>query len=263
MDLGTAVRLHRLFAHPSGRFCSVAIDHWFGYQGADGQAGLTDLPRTLAQVMPARPSAVTMTKGAAKGCWAPYAGQVPLIVQAGYFTADDRILMQVATPEEAVRLGADALAVAIAIRGPREGESLRALASQVEAAARFNLPVIAHIYPRDYSGPTPRIVFHPEPIQWAVRCGIECGADVIKVGYTGDVASYRQIIGACPVPVIAAGGPRTKTLSEALTAMHEAVQAGARGATIGRNIWGAPDPAAALRAFQAVILDGRSPDQMP
>lgn len=259
MGLGTTIRLNRLFAHPSGRLCSVAIDHWFAYRGADEQTSLVDLPRTLAQVMPARPSAVTMTKGAAKGCWAPYAGQVPLIVQAGYFTADDRILMQVATPEEAVRLGADALAVAITIRGPREGESLKALADQVAAAARYDLPVIAHIYPRDYSGATPRIVFHPEQIQWAVRCGIECGADVIKVGYTGDVASYRQIIQACPVPVIAAGGPRTGTLHEALTAMHEAVQAGARGATIGRNIWGAADPAAALRAFQKVILDGVAP----
>ncbi len=260
MSLGKQIRLNRIFAHPSGRLCSVAIDHWFGYRGATEALSLIDLPGVLATLMPGRPGPFTMTKGAAMGCWPPYAGQVPLIIQSGYFTVDDRVVMQVSDPEEAVRLGADALAVAIAVRGPREEESLQALADQVTAAADFDLPIIAHIYPRDYAGSEPKIVFTPSEIEWAVRCGIECGADVIKVGYTGDVASFRRITEACPVPVIAAGGPKQPTFQAVLRDMRDAVTAGARGATIGRNIWGHPDPLAALRAFQAVILDDIDPE---
>ena len=84
--------------------------------------------------------------------------------------------------------------------------------------------------------------------------------DVIKVGYTGDVASFRQVVESAPVPVVAAGGPKAKNLRAALQAMGEVVQAGGRGATIGRNVWGATKPAEAVRAFKAVILEGKTVD---
>jgi class I fructose-bisphosphate aldolase len=258
MSLGKQIRLSRLFAHPSRRLCSIAVDHWFGYRSKGAVIDLVDIPRTLAKVMPAKPSAVTMSKGAAMGCWAPYAGEVPLIVQGGCFTPDDRVIETTTDPEEVVRLGGDAIAIAIGVRGPHEGKFLKMLSDGVTAASRWDLPVIAHIYPRDYTGAEPKINFRPEEIEWAVRCGIECGADVIKVGYTGDVESYRQIVAACPVPVVAAGGPKAPTLEAAVQAMAEAIQAGGRGATIGRNVWGHQDPAAALRAFQNVILEGQT-----
>jgi class I fructose-bisphosphate aldolase len=120
------------------------------------------------------------------------------------------------------------------------------------------MPVISHIYPRDFRD-VPKIVHDPENIMWAVRCGIECGADVIKVPFTGDAASYRDIIATSPVPVVAAGGPKCDTLEQALESMSLAASAGARGATIGRNVWSHPDPGCALMAFKAVIHDGMAP----
>jgi class I fructose-bisphosphate aldolase len=63
------------------------------------------------------------------------------------------------------------------------------------------------------------------------------------------------------VPVIAAGGPKAKNLRAALTAMSQALQAGARGATIGRNIWGVAKTAEACRAFKAVILEGKAVEE--
>jgi len=260
MNIGKQIRLNRIFSHPSGRLCSVAVDHFIGYGKLLPGGGLSNLPRALAQIAAGQPGAVTMSKGTALHCWAPYAGKIPLIVQAGCFTADDRVIESVTNPEECVRLGADAIAIAIGIFGPNEGRFIKMLMDGVTQAARYDLPVIAHIYPRDFSGPSPSIVFDPESILWAVRVGIEAGADVIKVGYTGEVASFRQAVESSPVPVVAAGGPKAKTLRQALTAMSEVVQAGGRGATIGRNIWGAGKPTEALRAFKAVILEGRSVD---
>src|SRR3954471_1983925 len=62
MALGKRVRLARLFAHPSRRLCSVAVDHWFGYRARGAAVDLVDLPRTLAALVPARPSGVTMSR---------------------------------------------------------------------------------------------------------------------------------------------------------------------------------------------------------
>jgi len=217
------------------------------------------MPKTLAEIVAGKPGAVTMNKGIAMSCWEPHAGQVPLIIQAGWFTADDVIMETVSSPEEVVRLGADAIAFSIGVRGPNEGKYMKSLAHVVNQASRFDLPVIAHIYPRDFSG-VPKPLHDAENIAWAARAGLECGADIIKVAYTGDVKSFSQIVSTCPVPIVAAGGPKSETLVEALKLMRDACQAGARGATIGRNIWGNSNPARALQAFKLVVLEKEEPE---
>jgi class I fructose-bisphosphate aldolase len=256
MDLAKQIRLNRIFSHPSKRLCSVAVDHFIGYQKGIA-AGLRNVPETIRKLMDGRPDAITMLKGMAKSAWGPYAGRIPLIIESVCFTVDDATIETVTRPAEVLRLGADAIAVAIGVRGPNEGKFLKIMTDMVEEADSISLPVIAHIYPRDFSG-TPKVVIDPENILWAVRCGIECGADVIKVPFTGDAESFRDIIATSPVPVVAAGGPRCDTLREALEMTAKVVEAGGRGATIGRNIWGATDPTKALVAFRAVIHDQAS-----
>ena len=257
MDLAKQIRLNRIFAHPSKRFCSVALDHLVGYQKGL-PAGLDNVPETLRRIAEGKPDAVTMLKGMAKSAWAPYAGRIPLIIQSVCFTADDAMIENVARPEEVLRLGADAIAVSLGVRGPNEGKFLKILCQMVEEADRIGLPVVAHIYPRDFSKGA-AIVHDPENIMWAVRCGVECGADVVKVPFTGDARSFKQIAATSPVPVVAAGGSRAETLQEALSMMSKVVESGVHGATIGRNIWGNANPTAALVAFRSVIHDQLSP----
>jgi class I fructose-bisphosphate aldolase len=259
VGLGTTIRLSRLFANPSGNLFGVAVDHFVGYGDAPSM-GLHDLPSAIARSMEGTPDTVTMTAGTAKHCWAPYAGKAALIVEAASFTPDDRVSQLLSTPADAVRLGADALAVAIPVRGKTEGKYLQWLSDSVRDAAPYELPIVAHIYPRDYSDGG-KIVFNPEQIAWAVRCGIETGVDVIKVGYPGDPASMAEIIASCPTPIVIAGGPKAETLRDALAMTREAMDAGARGAVVGRNIWGSPDLEGAARAYRAVIHDGASADE--
>ena len=99
MGLGTQIRLCRLFDHPSGRLFGVAVDHFIGY-GDVRAGGLRNLPQALDRVMSARPDSVTMLPGAAKQLWGKFAGQSSLIIQAGMFTADDRVRELIATPED-------------------------------------------------------------------------------------------------------------------------------------------------------------------
>lgn len=256
MNTGKRVRLNRIFAHPAGRLCSVAVDHFIGYN-AGLPGGLRHIAATLAAIVAGQPDAVTLHKGIAASVWAPYAGRVPLIMQSTIARADDTACEQIATPEDAIRLGADAFAVAAFVRGETEAAHLRVVADCVREATRYELPVICHIYPRDLSG-EPKISFAPEDIAWAVRCAVEAGVDVVKTPYCGEVQAYADIVSDCPVPLVAAGGPRSETLEAALAMMAQVVQSGARGATIGRNVWGFAQITAVIQAFKAVVHDGKT-----
>lgn len=259
MSLGKQIRLNRLFAHPSGRLCSVAIDHLLAYTDVL-PPGLRRIRPTLAQVAAGAPDAITMHKGLARALWAEYAGRIPLILQSSAVRPDDTAAEQVVTVEEAVYMGADALAIVAYVHGDSEAVYLRKVADAVRASEPFGLPVIAHVYPRDPQNGL-RIIYRPDDIAWAVRCMVEMGVDVVKVPYCGDLAAHRDIVSDCPLPLVAAGGPQTPTLADALRMMADAVAAGVRGATIGRNIWGHPGSVTgAVRAFRAVIHDGAAPD---
>lgn len=257
MNLGKLVRLNRIFAHSSGRLCSVAADHFFGY-GEGLPPGLRHIKPTLAALVAGRPDAVTLHKGVAASAWAPHAGVVPLILQSTAMQPKTVEREQLATPEDAVRLGADAFAIAAFIGSTGDAHTLRQLADSVREANRYDIPVICHVYPRDLQ--QGKILFDAENIAFAVRCATETGVDIVKTPYCGDVKAYAQIVADCPVPVVAAGGPKCDSLKAALTLMGEVVQSGARGATIGRNIWGFAKITAALNAFKAVIHDGKSAD---
>ena len=259
MNIGKLTRLNRIFSHPSGRLCSIAVDHFIGYtEGLPD--GLRPIQKTLAAIAAAQPDAVTMHRGIVTGAWSPFAGKVALIVQSSLVRPDETAFEQMVTPEEAVRLGADAIAVVAYVRGKTEARYLRAVSDCVREAARFEMPVICHIYPRDPADIS-RISFVPEDIAWAVRCALETGVDVIKVPYCGDIQAYAQIVADCPVPVVAAGGPQQESLELALHMMSEVVQSGARGATIGRNVWGIAQITKAVHAFKAVIHAGKTPKE--
>ena len=160
-------------------------------------------------------------------------------------------------------MGADAFAVVAFLRGPTEARYMSAVASSVRKAARHGMPVITHAYPRKYGSGSGEvsISYDPEDIAWAVRCAAECGADIIKVPYCNDVEAYGQIVAECPVPVVAAGGPRTETFEEALAMLGDVVRSGARGATVGRNAWEFDKVTEAVLAIKAVIHDGLSPGE--
>ena len=261
MSLGKQVRLKRIFSHPSGRLCSVAVDHFLNYHH-DMPDGLSDLPRAIKAVLEGGPDSLTMHRGTAFCCWGPHAGKVPLIIQSAACRIDDSADEAIATPEDAVQLGADGFATCALIRGSSEGRHLRTVADQVRAATPLGMPVILHIYPRKFhTNGKVEIVYTPEDIAWAVRCGIEVGVDVIKTPYCGDKAAWRQIIDGCPLPVVAAGGPKCETLADALQLMADSVAGGGLGAVIGRNIWGFKDIPGAVRAFKGVIHDRLAPKE--
>src|ERR1700722_13271113 len=187
LGLGKKTRINRLFGHPSGRMCSVAIDHFVAYHLGMPE-GLANLPKVIASVVAGAPDAITMTKGTALLCWPKYAGKIPLIIQSLAARPDDSADEMLAEPEDAVRMGADAFAICAYVRGSTEARHIRRVADAVRQAERWDMPVIVHTYARRFTSDGVEISFTPEDIAWAVRCAIEVGVDVVKVPYCGDVA---------------------------------------------------------------------------
>ncbi len=259
MNTGKLVRLNRLFSHSSGRLCSVAIDHFITYQ-AGLPEGLRNVPGTLKAVVKGRPDAVTMHLGFARSTWQSYAGSIPLILQSSLLRVEDDDMAQGPTPEDAVLMGADAFAVVCFVRGATEFRHLQKVADCVRQAAKFEMPVVCHVYPRVVKDGKRQISYEPEDIAWAARCASELGVDVIKVPYCGNVEAYAQIVSDSPVRVVAAGGPKAENLRAALAMVADVVKSGAAGAVIGRNVWGFENVTASIKAFKAVIHDSMNPD---
>jgi fructose-bisphosphate aldolase, class I len=251
-ELGKAVRLNRILAGGGRRVLTVAVDHMINYP-IGFPKGLRQLESTLARIVEGNPDALTMNKGIALRLMGPYAGRVPLIIQSMALRPGEPDFADTASVEEVVGMGADAIAVAMFVYCDEEMLYIRHLANVVRQASAFGLPVIPHIYPLA-SGDEKHTVLHDaEHIFYAARVGLEMGADLIKVPYTGDVASFRDIVSAFPVPIVAAGGPRCAALEDAVAMAREIGQTGAAGATMGRNVWEFEDiPLAINRLKQAI-----------
>jgi DhnA family fructose-bisphosphate aldolase class Ia len=85
------------------------------------------------------------------------------------------------------------------------------------------------------------------------RIGAELGADVIKTVCPGDPREFAAVVEACPVPVVALGGPRMTSDDEVVALASGVVAAGAAGVAFGRNVWGSPDPRALLTQLHEAV----------
>ncbi|HOZ45873.1 MAG TPA: aldolase [Candidatus Hydrogenedentes bacterium] len=250
--LGKRVHLNRIFSHPSGRILAVAADHMINY-AVGMPEGLRHIEQTIAEIVEGRPSSITVNKGIALRCMERFAGRVPFIVQQMALTLRFPGFAAHVEVEEAVAMGADAIAVSIFVKSDAELETMKRLATTVREAERFGLPVIPHIYPLVMKDGVPSVSNTPEDVFYAVRVGLEMGADVIKAPYTGDPASFGDIVSVTPVPVVTAGGPQCNTLEEAEAMFRDVARSGAAGTTVGRNAWGFSDIPRTIRRLKAAL----------
>jgi len=91
--------------------------------------------------------------------------------------------------------------------------------------------------------------------------GAELGADIVKTNYTGEVDTFKEVVGGCPVPVVVAGGPQMDTERELLQMVRDSIDAGGRGVAIGRNIFQAQDPTGLVRKIARVVHEGYDVDE--
>jgi fructose-bisphosphate aldolase, class I len=152
---------------------------------------------------------------------------------------------------DALRLGADAVAVSAFPGTAQEEMSLRSLAATITEAHRWGMPVLGEMAVGGFdSGPE----FHTaEKVAIAARVASELGADFLKLPYA---EGYGRVVRASFVPVVMLGGVKSNDPRVVLSTIHAAIQAGAAGVAMGRNIFQADNPGAMTRAVAAILHGG-------
>lgn len=248
-------RLNRIF-RPSGRALIVAMDHGL----VDGPCpGLEDPAETIARIVAGGADAVLTSYGIARQ-FARELAPLGLILRVdGAATS----LAPGAGPpalfyrlEDALRLGADAIALNGFPGASHEGASLENIAQAVGLAHPWGLPVMAEMVPGGFDSPPEwRTV---DNIALGVRVAAELGADLVKTPY---VAGFGRVIGTCYVPVVILGGAKRGNEQAMLADIKAAVDAGAAGVAIGRNIFQARDPEAMTAAVAAILHQDATVEQ--
>jgi class I fructose-bisphosphate aldolase len=159
---------------------------------------------------------------------------------------------------DALKLGADAVSLHVNLGDATEPQMLADLGAVCSDANEWGMPVLSMMYAR---GPKIQDEYDPEVVKHCARVGVELGADIVKVNYTGDPNSFKEVVdGACGVPVVIAGGPKLDSDRDLVQMVYDSVQAGGSGLSVGRNIFQHASPAKIVAALSKVVHEGWSVD---
>ena len=168
-------------------------------------------------------------------------------------TGDHKAL--IGSVEEALRRGADGVSMHVNLGNQSEPKMLADLGMIGDACTNWQVPLLVMIYVRDVNG----AASVPDPsIAYSARIAAELGADIIKIPLPEDFGTLKQIAAALPVPVVVAGGSKAADMPVFLGRVEKAMEAGAGGVAIGRNIFQNRDPGLILRAICSVVHWGYS-----
>jgi fructose-bisphosphate aldolase/2-amino-3,7-dideoxy-D-threo-hept-6-ulosonate synthase len=257
-EIGKSVRMERIVDRESGRTVIVPMDHGVTMGPIKG---LIDMTRTVDQVAEGGANAVLGHRGLPKFGHRHHGKDVGLILHLSASTMlapDPNNKVLVMTVEEAIRFGADAVSVHINIGAENEADMLAKLGQVSKECMYWGMPLLAMMYPR---GAKVKNEYDPEAVKLAARVGAELGADLVKTNYTGDVDSFREVVEGCLAPVVIAGGPTKGHEREFLETVSGAIEGGAAGTSIGRNVFQARDPTKMVRAVAAIVHRGHSVDE--
>lgn len=248
LDFGMQHRLSRVFA-PDGRTVMLAFDHGY-FQGPT-----SGLERVDLNIVPLTPyvDALMATRGIFRTV-VPAAVDNALVLRASggpsilKELSDERLAMDI---EDAVRIDAAAAAVQVFIGGEHETQSIANLTTLVNGGLRYGIPVMGVTAVGKDMARTSRY------FGLATRIIAEMGAQIVKTYFIEE--GFEQVTAACPVPIIMAGGKKLPVL-DALTMAYKAVDQGAAGVDMGRNIFQRQVPVAMVQAVRAVVHDGAKPE---
>jgi 2-amino-4,5-dihydroxy-6-oxo-7-(phosphooxy)heptanoate synthase len=248
--VGKAVRMARLSRCGDGRSLIVPLDHAV----SDGPFATAGEFRSLAAtVVNNGADALVLHKGRVSAVPAEVFRRAALIVHLSAGTshaADCNAKVLVGSVEDALRAGADAVSVHVNVGSDTEARQLTDLGAVASACMSWDLPLLAMIYPRG-----PRIADPHDPVllRHMVNIAADLGADLVKTLPTRHPEDMATVVESSPIPVLVAGGSADGTAEEFAETAAMLVKAGCSGLAVGRRIFGAADPGAAVRRLAEAI----------
>jgi 3-hydroxy-5-phosphonooxypentane-2,4-dione thiolase len=248
LDWGMQSRLARIFRPPANLTVMLAIDHGY-FQGPT-----TGLERVDLSIVPLLPyaDALMTTRGMVRSTIPP-ASRTPIVLRASggpsilREISDEQIAVGI---EDAARINASAVAVQVFVGGEFESRSVHNMTRLVDEGQRYGIPVLA------VTAVGKELTRDARYLRLATRICAELGAHMVKTYYCAD--GFETVAASCPVPLVMAGGKKLPEL-EALTMVYRAIEAGAAGVDMGRNIFQSEDPVAMIRAVSAIVHDSLKP----
>jgi len=249
LDWGMKNRLARIFNPKSGRTVMLAIDHGY-FQGPT-----TGLERIDLNILPLVPHADTLmlTRGILRSIVPPATTQsIVLRVSGGTSILKELSNENIAVDiEDSIRLNVCAMAVQVFIGGEYEKESIINMTRMVDQGTRYGIPTLA------VTAVGKDMARDARYFRLATRICAELGAHYIKTYYIEE--GFETVTSSCPVPIVMAGGKKIPE-KDALRMAYNAVNQGAAGVDMGRNIFQSEDPVAMIQAVKAVVHDNEKPE---
>ncbi len=253
MMSGKNVRLERIVDRNTGNCVIVPMDHGIS---AGPIAGLVDMKKTVDDVANGGATAIVMHKGLIRYSHRSSGKDIGLIMHLSASTdlgvsSNSKVL--VATVEEAIKAGADAVSVHINVGAETESTMLADVGRIAHECSEWGMPLLVMTYAR---GPKIENSYEPHAVAHAARVATELGADIVKCSYTGDIDSFRDVVRGTLAPVVIAGGPKMDSDRDILQMVYDSIQAGGHGVSIGRNVFQHANVECMTRAISDIVLEG-------
>jgi 3-hydroxy-5-phosphonooxypentane-2,4-dione thiolase len=249
MDWGMKNRLSKVIRPSTGRTVMLAVDHGY-FLGP--MSGLEDFRKAVEPLLPFTDT-LFATRGMVRTSVDPLTG-TPLMLRASGGTSiiGKELLHEGITlsMEDAVRLNAVGVGYSITVGMDWERDTILDLSKLVDEGERYGMVVMA------VTAVGKDMVRDSRYLSLACRMAAEHGAHMVKTYYCDE--GFDKVVSTCPVPIVMAGGKKIPEL-EALTMAYNAVQAGAAGVDMGRNIFQSEDPVAMIRAVSEVVHKNAAP----
>ncbi|MBI9112587.1 2-amino-3,7-dideoxy-D-threo-hept-6-ulosonate synthase [Maridesulfovibrio ferrireducens] len=250
MDIGKKIRLERIFNRNTERTIIVPMDHGISVGPIEG---LRNMREAVGDMVKGGANGVLMHKGLVRCGHRMEGRDVGLIVHLSASTSlspTPNAKSLVASVEDALRLGADAVSVHVNLGDETEIQMLHDLGEVTSRATGWGIPVLAMVYAR---GPKVKNEFDADMVAHCARVGEELGADIVKVAYTGDPESFGRVVDGCCIPVVIAGGPKLDTTRAFLQMVSDSISAGGSGLSVGRNVFQHKNRVKLVEALSKVV----------
>jgi putative autoinducer-2 (AI-2) aldolase len=250
LDWGMKNRLARIFNPKDGRTVMLAIDHGY-FQGPT-----SGLERIDVNIMPLVPDAdvLMLTRGILRTIVPPSVTK-PVVIRASggpsilKELSDEQIAMDM---EDCIRLGVCATAIQVFIGGQFESRSVVNMTRLVDAGLRYGIPTMA------VTAVGRELERNAKYFRLATRICAELGAHYVKTYYVEE--GFETVTSACPVPIVIAGGKK-RPEPDALKMAYNAIDQGASGVDMGRNIFQSDSPVGMMKAIKAIVHGNEKPEK--
>ncbi|TCD47581.1 3-hydroxy-5-phosphonooxypentane-2,4-dione thiolase [Chlorobium sp. N1] len=250
LDWGMKNRLSRIFRPDTGRTVMFAIDHGY-FQGPT-----TGLERPDVNIVPLMPhaDAIMLTRGILRTTVPPSLTKAVVMRCSGGPSilkelSDEELAVDI---EDAIRMNVACITLQVFIGGEYETRSIKNMTRLVDMGLRYGIPTMA------VTAVGKDMVRDAKYFRLATRICAELGAQVVKTYYVEE--DFDTVVASCPVPIVMAGGKKLPE-KDAITMSYRAVQEGASGVDMGRNIFQSEYPLAMMKTVNRVVHENLNPDE--